>query len=114
MISTDISDDSVVHFLRTVGPILDFQLDLQRSATPSLWLVCADADIVVVVSLGLGRKHELIDALQELRMQEEDVGFLEAECDTPTTPWASGNCPHLSAVVLSHCPHCRCCWRQVC
>ena len=34
MISTDISDDSVVHFLRTVGPILDFQLDLQRSATP--------------------------------------------------------------------------------
>ena len=35
------------------------------------------------------RKHELIDALQELRMQEEDVGFLEAECDTPTTPWAS-------------------------
>ena len=89
MISTDISDDSVVHFLRTVGPILDFQLDLQRSATPSLWLVCADADIVVVVSLGLGRKHELIDALQELRMQEEDVGFLEAECETPTTPWAS-------------------------
>ena len=39
MISTDISDDSVVHFLRTVGPILDFQLDLQRSATPSLWSV---------------------------------------------------------------------------
>ena len=37
-----------------VGPILDFQLDLQK-------------------------KHELIDALQELKMQEEDVTFLEAE-----------------------------------
>lgn len=36
------------------GPILDFQLDLQK-------------------------KHELIDALQELKMQEEDVAFLEAE-----------------------------------
>jgi len=33
---------------------LDFQLDLQK-------------------------KHELIDALQELKMQEEDVTFLEAE-----------------------------------
>ena len=43
MISTDISDDSVVHFLRTVGPILDFQLDLQRSATPSLWSVARHA-----------------------------------------------------------------------
>ena len=31
------------------------------------------------------RKHELIDALQELRMQEEDVGCLEAECVAPTT-----------------------------
>ena len=36
------------------GPILDFQLDLQK-------------------------KHEVIDALQELKMQEEDVAFLEAE-----------------------------------
>ena len=53
-IKTDISTEGVEHFLRMVGPILDFQLDLQK-------------------------KHELIDALQELKMQEEDVAFLEQE-----------------------------------
>lgn len=53
-IKTDISSDGVEHFLRMIGPILDFQLDLQK-------------------------KHELIDALQELKMQEEDVAFLEEE-----------------------------------
>ena len=29
--------------------------------------------------LDLQKKHEVIDALQELKMQEEDVTFLEAE-----------------------------------
>ena len=29
--------------------------------------------------LDLQKKHEVIDALQELKMQEEDVAFLEAE-----------------------------------
>ena len=43
-----------VSWMAPTGPILDFQLDLQK-------------------------KHELIDALQELKMQEEDVAFLEAE-----------------------------------
>ena len=35
-------------------------------------------------------------------MQEEDVGFLEAECVAPTTG------------PPGYCPHCRCCWRQIC
>eukprot|EP01045_Picozoa_sp_COSAG04_P018096 COSAG04_NODE_1648_length_6060_cov_2.273154_4_plen_69_part_00 len=57
MISTDISDDSVVHFLRTVGPILDFQLDLQRSATPSLWSVARHVSDIVVASFVSSSLH---------------------------------------------------------
>ena len=52
MISTDISDDSVVHFLRTVGPILDFQLDLQRCARGplTLTLVSVARHVCVIVA----------------------------------------------------------------
>ena len=47
-IKTDISTEGVEHFLRMVGPILDFQLDLQK-------------------------KHELIDALHGAGGDECDL-----------------------------------------
>ena len=60
MISTDISDDSVVHFLRTVGPILDFQLDLQRCSPLDLGLSRGMPDIVVASFVSSSLHHRCI------------------------------------------------------
>eukprot|EP01052_Picozoa_sp_SAG31_P003392 SAG31_NODE_130_length_23424_cov_45.648802_4_plen_794_part_00 len=53
-IDVDINEEAIAQFLHLVAPLLEFQLDLRK-------------------------KHEVIEALQELKMQEEDVSFLESE-----------------------------------
>ena len=53
-INAEIEEESVAQFLQLVAPLLEFQLDLRK-------------------------KHEVIEALQELKMQEDDISFLEAE-----------------------------------